>query len=126
MGIKPKKLPSMREKKRYVFFSIHSDNPVSYSEMKNAVRNSLIKWLGDKDYSAAKIRVIKNQWSPSESRGVLRCSHRYVDDIKMSLALIHQIGDSRVIFRTLRVSGTIKSGMEKIGESQKPKKKKRA
>jgi RNase P/RNase MRP subunit POP5 len=33
-----------------------------------------------------------------------------VDKIKVSLALIHQIGDSRVVFQTLRVSGTIKSG----------------
>jgi len=36
-----------------------------------------------------------------------------VDLVKVGLALIHQIGDQRVIFQTLRVSGTIKSGKKK-------------
>jgi RNase P/RNase MRP subunit POP5 len=37
--------------------------------------------------------------------------------VKVSLALIHQIGDSKVIFQTTRVSGTIKAGKGKIDKS---------
>ena len=105
--MKLKRLPSMKDKKRYLFFSIISDYPIKYDEGKLAVNNSLENWLGDKDYALAKTRIIRNLW---KSGGVIQCSHRFVDDVKVGLGLIHQIGDSKVIFHTTKVTGTIKSG----------------
>jgi len=116
--MKLKSLPSLREKKRYVFFRVHSNKPVQYNHVRDAVNNSLINWLGDKDFASSKTRLIRNLWDPRDNSGVIRCSHKSVDDIKISLALVHQIGDNRVIFQTLRVSGTIKSGKEKIEEKK--------
>jgi len=116
--MKMKKLPSMRSRKRYVIFKIHSDNPLDYSNVKNAMWHSMENWLGQNELAQAEPRLIKNLWDGRKKTGFLQCSPRYVDQIKMSFALIHQIGDQRVIFQVLRVSGTIKSGKEKIkGES---------
>lgn len=107
-----KKLPSQRESKRYVFFRIHSSEDLVFQGVRNAVMNSLLNWMGSEDFARAKPWVIKNLWKANE--GVIQCSHRYVDNLKVGLALIHQIGDSRVIFETTRVSGTIKSGKKKL------------
>jgi len=109
--MKLKTLPSQRERKRYVFFVLHSDLDVNYNEVRNAVMNSLLNWMGSEDFAKAKPWLIKNLWKAN--KGVIRCSHKYVDHVKMGLALIHQVGDSKVIFQTTRVSGTLKSGKSK-------------
>ncbi len=107
-----KKLPSQKERKRYVFFRIHSSEGLVFQGVRNAIMNSLLNWMGSEDFARAKPWVIKNLWKANG--GVIQCSHRYVDNLKVGLALIHQIGDSRVIFETMRVSGTIKSGKKKL------------
>lgn len=110
--MKMKSLPSQRERKRYVFFSIHSAARLEFGDVRNAVTNSMINWMGEKGFAKAKPWIIRNMWKGNE--GVVQCSHRHADDVKFALALIRQIGDAKVVFRTLRVSGTIKSGKEKM------------
>lgn len=110
--MKLKKLPTQRESKRYVFFRANSSDELGYPEVRNAVMNSLLNWMGSEKFAWAKPWVIKNLWKANS--GVLQCSHKYVDDVKVGLALIHQIGESKVIFQTLRVSGTLKSGKRKL------------
>jgi len=112
---KPKRPPSMREKKRYVTFRILSRKPIVYSEMKGSILNSVLGWMGEGGLSVANMRIIRNLWDEKAQQGWISCSHRSVDNVKISLALIHQIGDEKVIFQVLRVSGTIKSGKEKLG-----------
>ena len=108
-----KKPPSMRARKRYLIFRLHSDSPVPFQDMKSAVWNSVLNWLGDNEAPNADIHIIKNLWNGKEQTGFIRCHPKYVDQVKMALALIHQIGDEKVIFQTVRVSGTIKSGKAK-------------
>jgi len=112
--MKLKRMPSLKEKKRYVTFRLHSAKPVIYSEMKGAVLKSIINWMGETGFSVSRCRIIRNLWDQKRQTGWLECSTASVDDVKLSLALVHQIGDERVIFQVLRVSGTIKSGKEKI------------
>jgi RNase P/RNase MRP subunit POP5 len=108
-----KKPPSMRAKKRYLIFRLHSSEPVGFQDMKAAVWSSVLNWLGDNEAPQADIHIIKNLWNGKEQTGFIRCEPGYVDAVKMALALIHQIGDEKVIFQTVRVSVTIKSGKEK-------------
>jgi len=107
------KLPSMREKRRYIVFRVHSKQPVEFNDAKNAMMNSLANWLGDNDMARARIWVMKNLWNRKEQSGFIRCSHRLVDEIKVALGLVHQVGDQRVIIQTTRVASTIKSGKKK-------------
>lgn len=107
-----KKLPSQKERKRYVFFRVHTGEGLVFQGVRDAIMNSLLNWMGSEDFARAKPWVIKNLWKANG--GVIQCSHRYVDNLKVGLALIHQIGDSRVVFQTMRVSGTIKSGKKKL------------
>jgi ribonuclease P/MRP protein subunit POP5 len=105
--------PTMREKKRYVVFRIHSEGSILYHNMKSAVFDSLLDFLGEKEMAKANVRIIKNLWNGREKKGFVQTNPKYVDSVKTALSLIHQIGDERVIFQTLRVSGTIKSGKGK-------------
>ncbi len=111
-------LPSLRESKRYIVFKVHSTERLDYASMQNAAWNSLLNWMGEKELSRANVRIIKNLWNPSLQTGFIQCSPKFVDAVKMGLSLVHQIGDQRVIFQTLRVAGTIKSGKNKTGLSR--------
>ncbi|MBI4019906.1 MAG: ribonuclease P protein component 2 [Candidatus Aenigmarchaeota archaeon] len=108
----PRTMPSLREKKRYVFFLVHSEGRLFYPDMKNAIMNSMLTWMGEQGLAKANIWVVKNLWDGKV--GAIKCSHTHVDHVKTALALIHQIGDQKVVFETIRVSGTIKSGKKKI------------
>lgn len=110
--MKLRRMPSSTERKRYVFFKVHSSMKLDFSETRNALMNSLLGWMGEATFAKARPWVIRNLWKANE--GVIQCTHRYVDDVKMGLALIRQIGDAKVIFQTVRVSGTLKSGTEKL------------
>lgn len=117
--MKIKTRPSMRKRKRYIVFRVLSDDPLKYNNLRDTVWSVLSEWMGEDDMSRAGVRLIKNLWNPNKKRGFLQCSHKYVDKIKVGLALIHQIGDQKVIFQTLRVSGTIKSGKKKTENSSR-------
>lgn len=111
--MKLKKMPSLRAHSRYIVFKVHSKNPLLYPNIRDAVWNSLENWLGEQDLAEADVRIIKNLWNKKTQTGFIRCSHKFLDLVKTGLALVHQIGDERVVFQTLRVSGTIKTGKEK-------------
>jgi RNase P/RNase MRP subunit POP5 len=107
--MKLKKMPSLKEKKRYILFKVHSEEPISYENVKNAVYDSVAEWFGANDLAKANVHIVKNLWNGKNQTGVIRCSPKFVDDVKVAMALVHQIGDERVIIQSTRVSGTIKS-----------------
>ena len=117
MGLKG--MPSTREKKRYVIFRVISEEKVDYRSVRDALWNSMTHWMGEADLGKAGVRIIKNLWNSREQSGFVQVSPKYVDAVKVSMGLIHQVGDQRVIFQSVRVSGTIKSGKEKSGLSRK-------
>jgi len=114
---KLKSPPTLRAKKRYIIFRVHTESPEfrpDFLNIRGAVWNSLESWLGEAGLAKADVRIINNLWNPKTQTGFLSCSPKYVDQVKVALALVHQIGDERVIIQVLRVSGTIKAGKGKV------------
>ena len=109
--MKVKTRPSQRAKYKYVIFRIHSSGSIPYNDVKNAIMNSLMNWMGEKGFAEAGVRLIRNLYH--EGNGFIRCDPKHVDSVKMALMLVCQIGDERVAFQSLRVTGTIRSGKEK-------------
>ncbi len=108
---------SARPSQRYLALRIHASAPLRFENLKAAALNQLLEWLGEDEFAKAGLRFIKNLWDPgaADSAGVsratalLQCHPRYVDRVKLGLALLGQVGDSRVIVSCVRVSGTIRS-----------------
>lgn len=121
--MKLKSKPTLRQRKRYIVFRVITDGSFLYENLRNAIYDSVARWLGENEMAKADVHVIKNLWDGRRKVGFVRCVPKYVDDVKTALALVHQIGDSRVIIHTVRVSGTIRSAKEKAGLS-KPRRKK--
>ena len=100
--------PTLRIKDRYVLFRVHSAEPVDYYNLKNAVFSSIMDFIGESGAAKAGVVFVKNLWKQQEQTGVFRCSAKSLDIVKVSISMVHQIGDSKVSVQTLNVSGSIK------------------
>jgi ribonuclease P/MRP protein subunit POP5 len=101
-------LPSLRERHRYISFKVISEEPITYSDLESAIWNVLLDFYGEVGISKTDIWIIKNLYDSNNQVGVIRCNNRSVQKVIAGLGLISRLGDTRVIFKILKVSGTIK------------------
>ncbi|MEM5829456.1 MAG: Rpp14/Pop5 family protein [Candidatus Aenigmatarchaeota archaeon] len=106
---KPKTLlPSLRERERYLKFKVISEGPISYVDLENSIWNSFLDFYGELGVSKFSLWIIKNLWDEREQTGVIKCNNKSVEEILAGLGLISRLGDLRIIFKILKISGTIK------------------
>ncbi len=113
MKLKPI-LPSLKEKKRYLSFEIVSKNSFSAEQVARAVNDSTLQLLGTLECGKAGILFLKDKYQ--NNAGVVKTGHRYVDKVRAALALIKDIDNKEVVFRTRIVSGTLKRAISKFKE----------
>lgn len=106
--------PMIAGKKRYLSFEIMSELPVEFSDFVNVFWNSSMSFIGELGSAKASIWIVKDLWDQKQQKGVIKCSHRFVEKIRLVLSLISRIGDQRVIVSVLGVSGTLNSAKAKI------------
>ena len=101
-------IPSLREKYRYVSIKIISEEPLFYSELETAVWNQLLDFYGEIGVAKMSFWLIKNLYDEQNQIFVIRCNNKSVSHAVACLGLISRIGDNRLIFKIMKVSGTIK------------------
>ena len=103
--------PTLREKNRYISFQIISEvgEEFTYSDLESAVWNTMLDFLGEDGVSKTSVWLLKERWDQKRQIGILRCNHKSVQEIIASFGLINRLGDNRITFKILKVSGTIKS-----------------
>jgi ribonuclease P/MRP protein subunit POP5 len=113
--MKPKKLkivkPTLREKERYIAFQVISeeDEEFTYSDLESAIWNTMLDFLGEEGVSKTSVWLLKDTWDEKNQTSILRCNHKSVQEVIASLGLIDRLGDDRITFKILKISGTIKS-----------------
>ena len=105
-------LPSLREKKRYLVFKTHSKKPITKEKISKAITSAVLNYVGIKGAAQAGINILNNKYN--QQTGIVRVSHKSVNDLKTSLALIKNIDNEPVIFQTIGVSGILKKAEEKF------------
>lgn len=103
--------PTLREKKRYIMFQVISEEgeTIDYSDLEQAIWNTCLDFLGEYGVSKASIWLVKNCWNEKKHVGIIRCNHKSVHDVIASLGLISRLGDTKIIIKIIKVSGTIKT-----------------
>jgi len=103
--------PTLREKNRYISFKVISEvgEEFTYSDLESAVWNTILDFLGERGVSRTSVWLLKDRWDQKRQKGILRCNHKSVQEVIASLGLINRLGDNRITFKILKVSGTIKS-----------------
>lgn len=100
--------PTLRERERYVYIKLISEEPVNYSDLEAAIWNTLLDFYGEAGVSRMSMWLVKNLWDASEQSGVIRCNNNSVPQLIAGLGLVPRLGESRIIFKILRISGTIR------------------
>ena len=114
---KLKTLPlSLREKKRYISFKVipEGDEKFTYSDLEAGIWNTMMDFLGEYGVSKTSFWLMKECWDEKKKIGILRCNHKSVEAVLASLGLIDRLGDNRITFKVLNISGTINNIKRKI------------
>ena len=101
-------MPTVRERDRYVYFKVISEEPIGYTDLESAIWNTLLDFYGEAGVSKMSLWLVKNIWQQSDQSGVIRCNNKSVARLIAGLGLISRLGESRIIFKIEKVSGTIK------------------
>jgi len=101
--------PTLREKDRYISFKVISEESIIYSDLESSIWSTLLEFYGELGVSQMSLRIVKNLYNEKEQTAVIKCNNKSVPKVIAGLGLITRLGESRVIFKILKVSGTIKS-----------------
>lgn len=98
----------MRQKRRYIAFGV-SGAKFGKGEITRAITN-LLRGLQDFDTSAMRMIFFE----AGSGRGLLRCGHKQVAQVKAAILQLKRIGGRGASFSILGVSGTIKAAKRKF------------
>jgi ribonuclease P/MRP protein subunit POP5 len=100
--------PTLRERERYVRFRIISENDVAYSDLEAGIWNTMMDFYGERGVSEMSVWIVKNLYDERTKVGTIRCNNKSVSKLIAGLGLISRFGDTRVVFKILGLSGTIR------------------
>lgn len=106
--------PSLREKKRYVAFEIISEKPLlDFKKVSASIWQSILSYLGSYGAANAGVWILSDKYNPETQRGLLRVNRKEVEKLKGSFVFIDNIDGTKVIVRSLGVSGILKKAESK-------------
>jgi len=103
--------PTLRERNRYVAFELSCGRKCGRDEVVKAVWKTLLRFLGE--IRVGKLGLWVMDWLEGPQKGILKVSHKSIRDVRLGLAMLDSVGDSRAAVNVLGVSGTLKKAREK-------------
>lgn len=98
------------EKNRYIAFQVESKDKLTSQEVKKAITDSVLSFLGELETGKSGFMVLEDNFS--ENKGVIKTNPKYVDKIRASLALIKSVNNKKLKITTKKVSGILKKIQE--------------
>jgi ribonuclease P/MRP protein subunit POP5 len=110
---KVKPIPlSMRGKKRYLLYELFSENKLLENEVHSSLWKTMKNFFGE--FGCAENKIWLVSFNASSGKGILRCSNESIDAVKAAVLFLGSVGETRVVPKTILVSGGIKRLKEKI------------
>ncbi len=100
--------PTLREKHRYIKFKAISEEPIVYSDLEYAIWQVMLDFYGEMGVAEMSLWLIKNLYDGGNQVAVIRCGNSAVEKVVAGMGLVSRLGESRVILKIEKVSGTIK------------------
>jgi len=109
-------LPSLKEKTRYIVFQIISEKKMNFLIIEKVIKEAILSFIGQLGVSKANPIILKDCWNQEKQKGVIKINHKFIDEIKMSLALIKNINNTKAIVDCIGVSGILNKAKKKYME----------
>lgn len=107
-------LPTLRERKRYLVYRVHSDTPLDGRTVAKAITSEAMSYLGVKGFSEAGLIPLHDKWDADSQTGIIRVTHTSVEPLKAALTFVRRIDGQDVIVRSVSVSGILKKATERF------------
>lgn len=107
-------LPSLRGRRRYIVFEVISEREIDKKALLKEIWDSIYSLYGDVGASECKLWLIgydktkDTDIGKGKGKGILRCAHDKVEEVRAALACLHSVNEARVGIRVIGISGTIK------------------
>lgn len=102
-------------RRRYLIFQIFSERGFEEREVEEAIMRGILTLYGMKGLSQANPQLI--EYDAEEKRGILRCSHTQLRQVRASLAYITSLEGLPVSINVRRVSGTLRALRKRQAQS---------
>ncbi len=106
--------PTLRDKHRYIVFKLVSRKKFGVGDVVSSLWPAILQLFGEVGTSKINMRILGNLYDKEQSVGVISCERESVEDIRSALSSIRQISGENVMFKTLGVTGTIRSAKQKF------------
>ena len=104
--VKFKVKPTQKETWRYIGFEVISEGRPGEKDIVKATIQSILRMFGEEGASETNVWLI--EYNEKKKLAILRCSNKAQTKVLGALTAVTKIDDSRTVFNTLGVSGTIK------------------
>lgn len=97
------------ERQRYILFEYISLDSTEYfneKEMTRAIWSSMVKLFGD--YPSYKSGLWMVEFNSDLKWGIIRCTNKTKEMVISAIAFTNEVKSNRIIFHTIRTSGTIR------------------
>jgi ribonuclease P/MRP protein subunit POP5 len=111
--------PTLRNNKHYISFEAISSIPLTRNDVISLIWESSLNFHGECKTSSFDLWVMK-VWNfktvndENLIKGIIQCNREEVNSVRAAIALITKFKGRNVVFHTLGISGTIKSGIKKF------------
>ena len=99
----------MKPRRRYIAFEVEGSK-AGGGELWRAIEHSLRVNSPKIDRTMLKLAL----YEKSSQRGLFRCGHKQVDEVKAAISSVGKIGGRKASLRIFGVSGTIKAAKRKF------------
>ena len=103
---------AMREKKRYILFSVASDVSFDEASVVRAINNIILSIFGS--FGASKINSKLLEWNRERGIGILKCERSSKNKAIVALQFIREINGAKASINVIAVSGTIKALRDRL------------
>lgn len=105
---------SLREKKRYLVFEIHSPDDHELGDVVDAIWDAALDLFGEKGVAEAEPWVIKDLFDEDAQRGGMKVNKDMAEQMRAALTLITEIDNTSASLHVLGVTGTMDSAERKF------------
>jgi ribonuclease P/MRP protein subunit POP5 len=99
--------PTLKERKRYILFKIHSDKKIDKEIALRQCTEACLRFLGEYGCAEAGVQMLPETWDKEAQTGIIKTSHKWVDQTKSAIMLIKEIDGQKTTVSTLLTSGSI-------------------
>ena len=101
-------IPTLRDKRRYVVFKVTTKFKPTFKQVSESINDSLKELIGTLGCAGAGIKILNEKWDLKNKIGIIMVNNKYVNELKMALAMINKINNKTANIQSLGVSGILK------------------